>query len=144
MLLKLIRETHTNTSTISRLYINDVFECFVLEDTDRALKSSMPLPTLQNRKVYGKTAIPEGSYEIAITFSNRFKQYLPLLLSVPAYEGIRIHAGNKAEHTEGCLLPGTAHSTDTVLNSKAAFRSLFAKLKSVERKEKIIITISSL
>jgi len=141
MRLKLIRKTFTETSTIGELFINDQFECFILEDKDRGITQSQPLEVVKENKKFGITAIPKGTYEIAITFSNRFKQYLPLLMNVPAFEGIRIHSGNTADHTEGCLLPGVTMSRDMVQQSKTAFKKLFTKLKAVEKTEKITIEI---
>jgi len=101
----------------------------------------MPLDEIKAGKVHGKTAIPSGTYQVAITFSNRFKKYLPLLINVPGFEGIRIHPGNTAADTEGCLLPGEFRNHNQVTNSKKAFTKLFEKLKAVEKKEKITITI---
>lgn len=140
MKLKLIRKIFTETSTIGELFINDEFQCFVLEDKDRGLSQARPSEAATLKQI-GKTAIPKGTYEIAITFSNRFKQYLPLIMSVPAFEGIRIHSGNVAEDTEGCLLPGFTMSRDMVQQSKTAFKALFNKLKAVEKTEKITIEI---
>ena len=40
------------------------------------------------RKIPGHTAIPEGSYPVVISYSPRFKRWLPLLLSVPNFEGM--------------------------------------------------------
>jgi len=142
MNLKLIRTTKTPDSTIGELYINDTFECFILEDTDRGLNQSMTIEEIKEKKVYAKTAIPSGKYEIAITFSNRFQKYLPLIINVKGYEGIRIHPGNTAADSEGCLLPGEFRNHNQVTNSKKAFGKLFDKLKAVEKKEKITIEIS--
>lgn len=141
MELKLKRTTKTSNSTIGELYVNGVYECFILEDVDRGLTSKMSLFDINQKKVFGKTAIPSGRYEVVITYSNRFKTYLPLLMSVKGYEGVRIHSGNKAEDTEGCLLPGNKKGIDQVLESKLAFTNLFKKLKAVEKKEKIFITV---
>jgi hypothetical protein len=142
MELKLTRTTRTDESTIGELTVNGVYEAFILEDTERGLKQSDTLEQIKSVKVYGKTAIPSGRYEIAITFSNRFQKYLPLVMNVPGYEGIRIHPGNLPENTLGCLLPGEFRNHNKVTNSKKAFAALFNKLKAVEKKEKIFIEIS--
>jgi hypothetical protein len=143
MELTLLRTQKSEISTISQLFIDGVHECFVIEDTDRGLTQNMPLPEIQKIKVFGKTAIPEGRYQIKITLSNRFKRLLPELLNVPAYEGIRMHVGNSPRDTEGCLLPGTTPSKDCVLNSRIAFNQLFKKLQLVPKSEEIWITIKS-
>jgi len=141
MKLKLIRTDKTEISTIGELTVNGVFECFILEDKDRGLDQNMPLSVIQEHKVYGKTAIPKGEYRVVISYSPTFKQYLPLIVNVPGYDGVRIHSGNKAEETLGCLLTGVARTKDMVLNSRTAFKALFAKLKAVEKTEKITIDI---
>ena len=103
--------------TIGELYVDGAWECHILEDVER------------ETKVYGETAIPKGSYNLVITPSNRFKRDLPLLENVPGYTGIRIHPGNVAADTHGCLLPGRTRTDRAVGESKAAFNSLFAKCK---------------
>lgn len=121
----------TSISTISELYVDGKRECHVLEDAVRL------------QKQWGITAIPAGTFQIALTYSPRFKKVLPLLLNVPGYQGIRIHAGNKAEDTEGCLLPGNYYAAQPnwVSNSKLAFDKLFGKLLAASKKERITLTI---
>lgn len=131
----------TQESTISRLYINGRFECYILEDVDRGLKQLMPLDQLKKLKVDAKTAIPEGKYMLATSFSNRFQKVLPVLLNVPAYEGIRIHSGNYPEDTEGCLLTGNGIAKDMVTDSRMAFESLFTKIKKLLETGTIEITL---
>lgn len=103
--------------TIGKLYIDGVYQCDVLEDTDRGLTKDMPLDELKKKKVYGKTAIPTGKYQVAWTYSNKFKKALPLIMNVPGYEGIRIHSGNVPADTYGCLLLGENKIVGKVINS---------------------------
>lgn len=142
MELLLNRDVRSVHSTTGKISVDGVFECFVLEDTDRGLKCTMPLQELLEKKLHGLTAIPEGRYMVVVNYSNRFKRNLPLLLNVPAFEGIRIHPGNCAADTEGCLLPGVARRTDWVSNSRQAFEALFQKISTaINRQEKVYITI---
>lgn len=134
---QLQRTDFTDESTIGSLSVNGKFECFILEDKDRKLEVT------GNVKVPAKTCIPRGKYQIVVTHSNRFGRMLPLLLNVPQFEGIRIHTGNYAKNTEGCLLPGKIKGKNAVLNSTEAWGELFDKiLKAHNRGEKIWITIS--
>jgi hypothetical protein len=130
MKLELKRKIFTDDSTIGELFIDGIFVCYTLEDKVR------------DKKIYGVTAIPYGEYEVVITFSNRFKQYMPLLLKVPGFEGIRIHSGNKSADTEGCILVGSSKSLNFVGNSRVTYRSLFAKMKIASKKEKIFINVT--
>lgn len=124
MKLTLIRDTYTSKSTIGRLFIDGVEFCYTLEDVVRA----------KGVKVYGETAIPEGNYSVTLSYSNRFKQVMPLVynqedLSVQdgegvRFDGIRIHWGNKAEHSHGCILVGSSKAVDFVGNSKKTYKEL--------------------
>ncbi|MBW9199723.1 hypothetical protein EVD32_07445 [Bacteroidales bacterium SW299] len=75
-------------------------------------------------KIPGRTAIPEGRYPAVITWSPRFRAWLPLLLHVPMFEGIRIHAGNTPDDTAGCILPGVSRSPGRVSESAAAVQRI--------------------
>lgn len=141
MNLTLKRKTYTNKSTIGDLSINGVFFCNTLEDVSRDKNKDGDLNDVGETKVYAKTAIPSGKYEVVITFSNRFKKYMPLLIDVRGFAGIRIHKGNKPEDTEGCILLGQNPSIDWISNSSVTVEKFMKLLKSVERKEKIFITI---
>ena len=134
MELKLIRETFTEKSTIGSLYVNGIFFCYTLEDKDRKLEAG-------GVKEYAKTAIPRGKYKVINSFSNRFKKYLPELVNVPQFAGIRIHAGNTAEHSEGCILVGSTKAADFIGNSKVTFDKLMKAIQAVEKIEKINIEI---
>ena len=117
MKLRLERRPSAFGATIGELFVDSVPECFTCEDVVREVK------------IHGETAIPAGTYNVVITPSNRFKRDLPLLEDVPGFAGIRIHPGNTAADTEGCILPGRTHTDRTVGESKAAFNALFAKIQ---------------
>ena len=108
--------------TISKMFIDGVYFCDVLEDTIRVLPSVCPntpkgIDCKCPQKVKGKTAIPAGRYRCAFNISNRFNKKLLLLLNVPHFIGIRVHGGNTAVDTEGCLLLGENKVKGKVINS---------------------------
>lgn len=136
MELKLNRIFLGSSATIGELLVNDKHLCDTLEDRVRP----------EGEKVYGKTAIPEGTYEVKLTYSPRFKKILPEILNVPNFSGIRIHSLNKAEESEGCIGVGEWNGKDTnwISNSRKAFNKLFAILQEAsDRGEKITITINN-
>jgi hypothetical protein len=138
--------------TIGKLYVNGVYECDTLEDTDRGLYQTQSLLEIQNKKVYGQTAIPYGTYKIDMnTVSPKFKDRswakfcggkLPRLIDVKGYEGVLIHVGNKAEDTLGCILVGENKIKGQVISSTDTFKKLYDRLKTAhDNHEPITITI---
>lgn len=136
MEITLTRIAKQKIYTIGRLEINGVYFCDTLEPTWRNIGPGKP-----GRKILGKTAIPEGRYAVAVTFSPRFKRWLPLLLHVPMFEGIRIHAGNSAEDTAGCILPGLNTIVGRVMDSRVWEKNIVRKLAERPEGEGIWITI---
>lgn len=135
MNITVIRENYHDKCTLGSLYIDGIFECFTLEDKDRHLESG-------GKKIAGETAIPKGTYQVIIDYSNRFQEKMPHILSVPDFEGIRIHPGNTDADTHGCILVGQVKSSDSVLSSRLAYAAFLKKLKSaIDRKEYVEITI---
>ncbi|QIX61869.1 hypothetical protein HER32_12020 [Hymenobacter sp. BT18] len=132
MTIEVKRRASTAQSTLSEWFVNGVFECYGIEDVVRPAGAA---------KVFGKTAIPAGTYQVIISFSPRFQKQLPLLLNVPGFAGVRIHPGNYATDTEGCLLPGTGAGKDMVTNSRVAFDKLFKKIEAATKKERVLLTI---
>ena len=114
------RQPTANGCTIGTMTIDGAFECYTLEDVVRP----------HGEKVYGQTAIPAGRYQIKLTMSNRFKIVLPLLENVPNFEGVRIHPGNTAADTDGCILVGQTKTSNSIGSSRVAFDKLFARLQA--------------
>lgn len=137
--LKLKRIFRGDKYTIGHLYVNGDYYCDVLEDTDRGLSSDMSEEEIKRIKIYGKTAVPKGRYKIEVTYSPKFKRYLPILLNVKGFTGIRIHSGNTHEDTLGCLLVGFNKVKGQVINSRVTSDKLTALLRNCE--EEIHITI---
>jgi hypothetical protein len=132
--LVLNRFDATSDRTIGEMTIGGVHECFTVEDCIRPAGEKVP----------GKTAIPAGRYRVLITFSNRFQKHLPELLNVPNFTGVRIHSGNTAADTEGCLIVGRAHEGDAVLESRLALGALQPKIiDAIAAGREVWITISN-
>ena len=131
----------------------DTYFCDTLEPTWRNLKGVELKPEEVNskysrvsgkvaRKIPGHTAIPEGTYRVLITMSPRFKQWLPYLQGVPNFEGIRIHAGNYPDDTQGCILVGENKFEGMVVNSRIWLQRLINAMEAArDRGESIWITI---
>ena len=134
MELKLLRKYKKPTYTIGTLSVDGAYLCDTLEDRVRDL--------VTERKVKGSTAIPAGRYRIILNWSPRFGKPLPLLLDVPHFEGIRIHAGNTAKDTEGCILVGRNTQPGTLTESKVTMQDLMQVLTSANnRGDEIWITV---
>ena len=121
MRLVLKRIAFRKTYTIGKLYVDGVYFCDTLED-----------PVREGEKIYGRTAIPAGKYDVLITMSPRFRKMLPLLLNVPGFEGVRIHSGNNADDTEGCILVGVNDKPGWISQSRATMTRLMTKLESAD------------
>lgn len=122
MKIKVKRYEFRDTYTVGRMYIDDVYFCYTLEDKVR-----------EGEKVNGQTAIPTGTYDVIIDVSTRFGKQLPHILNVPNFTGVRIHAGNTSKDTEGCILLGQTYAgKDFIGNSKSAFDVFFEKLKQAK------------
>lgn len=122
MNLRVMRIDGDQDRTIGLLTIDHYFYCYTLEDQVRL-----------GLKVPGKTAIPTGCYDVIVTPSARFKEDLPLVLKVPGFEGIRIHAGNTHLDTSGCLLVGADRAADSIVRSRLALDGLLTKMRQALR-----------
>jgi len=116
--------------TIGKLYIEGEYLCDTLEDAVRT------------EKIHGKTAIPEGTYQVIMNMSNRFKKVMPLLLDVPNYAGVRIHSGNTAKDTEGCILLGKNTHVGMITDSRLWVDLFYSKLNGyISDGYKVFLTI---
>lgn len=116
-----------------------------LEDENGMKISDTLEPTWRNYKggelkIPKKSAIPEGTYRVVTTYSLRFRKYLPLLVGVPGFEGVRIHAGNTSRDTEGCILVGQNLQVGKVLWSRITLEKL---MKLIENEKEIYLTIKN-
>ena len=140
MKLTLKRIALRQTYTIGKLYLDDNYFCDTLEDTVRDLNKNGKFDNGE-KKVYGKTAIPYGTYEIKWTYSPRFKKYTPQLMNVPSFDGIRVHAGSTPADTAGCILLGENKKVGMVLNSRATINKFYPLIKEACSKGKVTIEI---
>ena len=147
MELILERIAKRKTYTIGRLAIveriddeylageKEVYFCDTLEPTWRDYAHG-------GRKIKGCSAIPEGRYAVVISFSPKMQKWLPILLGVPMFSGIRIHAGNTSNDTEGCILVGKNKLVGQVVDSRIWLHRLKQKIvEARSRGEPVWITI---
>lgn len=117
--LRLERECLENR-TLGKLYINKEFFCDTIEDKYRDLS--------KEKKVYGETCIPFGTYKVIINKSPKYGRLMPRLLNVPHFDGILIHNGVTEKNSAGCILVGS-YDGQKLVRSKEIFNKLFNRLE---------------
>jgi hypothetical protein len=128
MEIKVIRKYTYPTSQLGELWVDGAFFGYTLEDVNRA------------KKVYGETCIPASTYNVIVTYSNRFKVELPLLENVVGFAGVRIHGGNTDKDTHGCILLGSKIDLKTGKISNCGERvSTITKMIKENKKATLII-----
>jgi hypothetical protein len=129
------RTNKANDYTIGQMFIDGEYFCDTLEDTVRDL-------TNVKDKIYGRTAIPAGTYSVILDYSGHFKKLLPHILDVPFFSGVRIHSGNDVEDTNGCILVGFYYRAGYITESRATMEKLMKKLSdSINKGDRITLTI---
>lgn len=123
MKLKLQRYLFTDDYTMGLLFIDDVYFCDTIEDKYRG-------QDLKGKKVYGETCIPYGVYTVKITYSPKYQKNMPQILDVPYFEGVRIHAGNKATDVSGCVCVGVKSDNGEVAQSRKTYNALIKRLET--------------
>ena len=133
-----------------RTYQTEEYFCDTLEPTVLELKTTVPKETVLRSPTklasLKPVAIPEGRYAVVITWSPKFKMWLPLLLGGPDFnrlwQGIRIHAGNTAKDTQGCILVGENREVGKVLDSRLWLHRLKKRITEAKaRDEAVWLTI---
>lgn len=147
MELRLVRYAANAVSTLGKLYIDDWFQCFTLEDAHHV------------PKIHGQTRIPAGSYRVFLRklgtshfdanytkkFGKDWFQGMLQLENVPDFEGVEIHIGNSAADTDGCVLLGNiaekkpdAKGSMQLFQSSIAFQNFYPKLRDALKAGKTV------
>ena len=137
--------------TIGKLYIQRQVDDEYLAGTENQYFCDTLEPTWRDYangayKVKGRSAIPEGRYAVVISWSPKFKMWLPILLGGPEFnkqwQGIRIHMGNTVKDTQGCILVGRNQRVGEVLESRKWLYELKQKIIEAKgRGEPVWLTI---
>ena len=151
----LVKRTFNNKLyCISHIYVDGVYVCDAIEDTDRGLDDSMSVSDIKKIKVYAQTAIPTGTYDLTIDIiSPKFYQKpyyksfcngrVPRVLNVKGFDGILMHRGKDEKSSAGCLIVGYNTIKGQVTNSQQAFEKFYKFLEEAnKKKEKITIEIT--
>jgi len=147
MKINLIRTQFGNDATNGLLFIDEVFECFTLEDQ------------YQDKKVFGETCIPEGTYPVEFRkeggFHNRystkydFHKGMLEIKDIPNFKWVLFHLGNTDENTAGCVLVGDTQqdldvSKDGFIGSSGnAYKKFYPKVATaLEKGESVSLIVS--
>ena len=130
MIIKVKRTKFNLNNTLGEMFINNNHFCYTIEDRVRDINNDGDLDDIGETKVYGETAIPKGEYKLILSISNRFKILMPEILNVKGFTGIRIHKGNSAIDSHGCIIIGMLQNNTGVQQSKIAFDKLMIELKN--------------
>lgn len=125
MEIELARQPSAKETTFGDLYVDGVFECYTLEDQIREIAGR----PVAEWKIHGRTAIPAGRYRVTLENSNRFGPDTITINDVPGFAAIRMHGGNSAADTEGCVLVGDKVDLAAAKISGAKFAHVLDGLK---------------
>ncbi len=143
---KIIRIAEGKQSTLSQLYINDIFQCYLLEDKIRAVK------------IAKQTAIPTGQYSLRLNtwggknveYRQKFPKFHKGMIEInglPNFSFVYIHIGNNYRQTAGCPLCGFGFEKIDgdyqVVHSKDAYQMIYPKLLSIAESNDKSISIEN-
>lgn len=145
MKIKVQRTARKADYTIGKVYVNGTYYCDSLEDKDRGATQIMPFTSTQGvngywsvgdgkkiEKVAGKTAIPTGVYDACSYYWPKFKCYCVMLLRVGGFQGILMHNGMTADHSEGCILLGKNNIVGRLDGKRIYMDALVARVMAAE------------
>lgn len=130
-MIKLLRIAEGMNTTLGQLYINGIFQCYILEDK------------IRKEKIPGQTAIPAGQYPLALNgtagMNVRYHSHYPQMhrgmvevRGIPHYSLVFFHIGNYHTDTRGCLLTGSYYQLldgdYRILHSAAAYKRVYPLL----------------
>lgn len=146
-------ESRRNSNEIQYLAgSKETYFCDTLEPPVLEMKTTVPKEAVLRSPSKAQSlkpfAIPEGRYAVVITWSPKFKMWLPVLLGGPdfnrLFKGIRIHMGNTVADTAGCILVGRNQIVGRVLESRKWLYELKQKIVEAKgRGEPVWLTIRS-
>ncbi len=135
---KIIRVAQGKQSTLSQLYINGIFQCYLLEDKIREVKLA------------SQTAIPTGVFELKLNTwgaknadykkaFGKLHQGMIEITGLPNFSFVYIHTGNTIKETAGCPLCGFGFQfvdgNFQVTQSVAAYKMIYPKLVALAKVE---------
>lgn len=151
----LVKRKYNNSRyCIGDLYVDGVWISNTIEDTDRGWNNNMSDAWIRNNKVYAKSAIPVGTYDLTLNIvSPKFVQkpyykkfcqgHLPRIKNVPGFDGVLMHIGKDEKSSAGCIILGYNTIKGQVTNSQQAFEKFYKILEEAnKKKEKITIEIT--
>jgi len=129
---QVIRPDKGEAFTPGRMYVNGLHFGYTCEDEDRHLET-----VGIKEKIHGRTAISRGTFPLEVTFSQRFQRELPYVAGVSGFEGVRIHGGNRAEDSLGCILLGQVRTATGIAQCANTVNRLIAMIKAAEDKREL-------
>ena len=120
--------------TIGKVYINNKYFCDSIEDKDRGLYDWQSVEYILEKKIKHETAIPYGMYKLMWSYSPKYKRFMPEVLGVKGFTGIRIHSGNTEEDSSGCILLGFNKKVGMVLDSRKTCKKFDAIIEEYYKK----------
>jgi len=144
-MIKLVRIAEGVNTTLGQLYIDNIFQCYILEDI------------IREAKIPGETAIPAGTYRLGLnTFAGMNAKYhsryshmhrgMVEVKGIPNFNLVFFHIGNYHTDTSGCLLTGSYYQLMDgdyrVLHSADAYKRVYPLLVEAAEQDQSLLVMS--